>query len=531
MTADLTFYQRFEASALRHPERVALEVGGVSVSYGRLRAMASAMAAEIVAAHGVIPERIALVTRSRTVAAYVGYLAIQRLGASMVPLNPDYPQQRNVDIAQRAGVVLALADTAAMDMFDVLPRRFRPMVLELQADPAARPPADGVLPPVPADLDREAFVLFTSGSTGQPKGVPITQRNFSAHLAYNIPLYQVGPDSRLSQVFGLTFDAHAFDLFATWGGGATLVVPSSEDLYRPVDFIVDHRLTHWFSVPAVVRVAQRAGHLPLGRAGTLRHSIFGAEPVTVKLVQLWREVAPESEIHNVYGPTELSLTCTAHRLTGDAAGWAAGANGTVPIGTVYPHMEGVLLDEHGRPVRDGELCVRGPQRFNGYLDPLENVGRFVSYEPGGTAVTYDGTEPLTAAHWYRTGDRIRWEGERGEYLVHCGRLDHQVKIMGHRVEIGEVEAALHRHPDVFECAVVAVPVAEDTELVAAYTGREIPAAQLDTWLRSCVPLHMVPARVRHMDYLPLNENQKVDRRRLVELFTESAERISEGASR
>lgn len=511
----MTFYQRFETSALRYPDRVALEIGDQAVTYAELRRMTLALAVGIVEKYGGRPGRIALVTASRTLAAYTGYLAIQRVGASVVPLNPQYPQQRNLDIAQRAGVEVALTDTAAASLFTALPERFRPIVLIMEADRSAREPAAGVLPPVPCDLGQEAFMLFTSGSTGQPKGVPITQRNFSAYLNYNIPRYEVGPGSRLSQVFGLTFDAHAFDLFATWGGGGTLVVPSADDLFHPVDFIVERELTHWFSVPSVVRVAQQLGNLPLGRATSLRHSIFGAEPVTMKHVQLWRQVAPNSDIHNVYGPTELSLTCTEHRLTGDSAEWVAGANGTVPIGTMYRHMEGVLLDENGRPASEGELCVRGPQRFDGYLDPRENIGRFVSLHGDGPAVLYDGNEPLTGAHWYRTGDRIRWEGG---HMVHCGRLDHQVKIMGHRVEIGEVEAAMNRNPHVIECAVVALSVEGDTQLVAAYTGTELPREEIDIWLREHLPAHMVPARIQYLDRIPLNENQKIDRKRLAELF-------------
>jgi amino acid adenylation domain-containing protein len=518
---DMTFYQRFETSARRYPDRVALEVADQRITYAELRTMALALAEGIIERYGGRPGRIALVTASRTVPAYAGYLAIQRVGASVVPLNPEYPEQRNLDVAQRAGVEVALTDPAAAGLFSALPERFRPAVLVLETDRSAREPADGALPPVPADLEREAFMLFTSGSTGQPKGVPITQRNFSAYLSYNIPRYEVGPGSRLSQVFGLTFDAHAFDLFATWGGGGTLVVPSATDLFHPVDFIVERELTHWFSVPSVIRVAQQFGNLPLGRATSLRHSIFGAEPVTMKHATLWRQVAPESDIHNVYGPTELSLTCTEHRLTGDSAGWVAGANGTVPIGIMYPHLQGVLLDENGRPASDGELCVRGPQRFDGYLDPRENIGRFVSLHGDGPAIRYDGGEPLTDAHWYRTGDRIRWESH---HMVHCGRLDHQVKIMGHRVEIGEVEAAMNRNPHVIECAVVAVPVDGNTQLAAAYTGTELPREEIDLWLREHLPTHMVPARIQYLDRIPLNENQKIDRRRLTELFGAQDER-------
>lgn len=506
----LTFYRRFENSALRLPDRPALEIGAEVLTYAELRALALTLAERIVRKHGGVPRRVALVA-SRSVAAYAGYLAIQRLGAGVLPLNPDHPQQRNLDVAQRAGVEAALVDSRSAGLFQALPERYRPTVLELDdAERAGAAPLGDGLPPVPDDLDAEAYILFTSGSTGQPKGVPILQRHFSPFLTHNIPRFEIQPGSRLSGVFGLTFDAHAFDLFATWGGGGTLVVPTAAELYRPVEFIVERELTHWFSVPSVIREAQRLGNMPLGRAVTLRHSIFGAEPVTRQHVELWREVAPHTEIHNVYGPTELALCCTNHRLTGPSSDWPEYAGGTVPIGVMYPHMEGVLLDEDGLPAEQGELCVRGPQRFDGYLDPRENAGRFLSYEEGeGPAVGYDGTGPLTDRHWYRTGDRIRREDG---VLIHCGRLDQQVKLRGHRVEIGEVEAVLRRHPHVVDVAVVAV-TAEDgeTELAAAYAGREVEPAAFDAWLRDQMPLHMVPARIRLLDGLPLNDNGKTDR--------------------
>jgi acyl-CoA synthetase (AMP-forming)/AMP-acid ligase II len=247
---------------------------------------------------------------------------------------------------------------------------------------------------------------------------------------------------------------------------------------------------------------------------TLRHSLFGAEPVTVQDAEMWHEVAPDSAFHNLYGPTECTITCTEYRVPfTDRDAWAGAA--TVPIGRMYPSTEGVILGDDGLPADDGELCLRGPQRFDGYLDPRENVGRFVRYEEGSPAVVYDGTTPLTRDHWYRTGDRIRREGRD---MVHRGRLDHQVKIMGHRVELGEVEAALFRHPDIVSAGVVAVTAVGGTRLWAGYTGRPVPGPDLDRWLRGQVPLHMVPERVRHLDVLPLNENGKTDRAKLTEVL-------------
>ncbi|MFF9347890.1 AMP-binding protein [Streptomyces sp. NPDC014734] len=510
-----TLYQWFEESALRQPDHPALEVGDEVLSFAGLRALAMTLAERIVHKHGRAPRRVALVA-SRTVAAYAGYLAAQRLGAGIVPLNPDHPDQRNLDIAQRAGVEVALVGGRSAGLFARLPERHRPTVLELDEDERADGPVPEGTPPAAYDLDGEAYLLFTSGSTGQPKGVPILHRHISPYLAHNITRYGITPGTRLSQVFGLTFDAHVFDLFATWGGGGTLVVPSATDLYSPVDFIVERRLTHWFSVPSVVREAQRLGNLPLGRAVTLRHSLFGAEPVTAQHVALWREVAPASQIHNVYGPTELAICCTNHRLTGPSARWPQYPGGTVPIGVMFPHMEGVLLGGDGLPADEGELCVRGPQRFDGYLDPRENAGRFLSYEDGGRAVAYDGSAPLTDRHWYRTGDRVR---RVDGVMVHCGRLDQQVKVRGHRVEIGEVEAVLRRHPYVVDVAVAALPTDDgETELVAAYAGRAVDPAVFEAWLGDQVPLHMVPARIRRLDGLPLNDNGKTDRNALARIL-------------
>ncbi|MFG2641337.1 AMP-binding protein [Streptomyces sp. NPDC048370] len=516
-----TLYQLFEESALRHPDLPALEIGDEVLTYGELRALALTLADRIARKHGSLPTRVALAAH-RTVAAYAGYLAVQRLGAGVVPLNPDYPEQRNLDIAQRAGAEVALVAGRTAELFARLPERHRPTVLELdeaeRAEGAAVDVLERSLPAVPTDVDREAYLLFTSGSTGQPKGVPIRHRHAAAYLAHTIARYEVAPGARLTQTFGLTFDAHLFDLFGTWGGGGTLVVPLAADLFRPVDFIVERRLTHWFSVPSVVREAQRLGNLPPGRAVTLKHSMFGAEPVTAQHAELWRAVAPHARIHNVYGPTELTVCCTNHGLDGDSSQWPAFSNGTVPIGVAFPEMELVLLDEDGLPADEGELCARGPQRFDGYLDPRENAGRFLSYEEGaGPAVGYDGRTELTDRHWYRTGDRVRRENG---LLVHCGRLDQQVKVRGFRVELGEVEAAMHRHPYVIDAAVLALPGADgETELLAAYAGREVEPARFDAWLREVLPLHMVPGTLTHLaGGLPLNDNGKTDRKALARIL-------------
>ncbi|HEX6355503.1 AMP-binding protein [Actinophytocola sp.] len=507
---DRTLYEWFRHSADRFPGAPAVELAGAAVTYRELRELAETLAGRILGAHGHAPRRLALLA-DRTVLGFAGYLAALRLGAVVTPLHPTFPAARNATVCALAGAELVLADSAATAR----------LAADLPVTALSLSELDGpvaALPPYHGSLDDVAYVLFTSGSTGRPKGVPIRHRNLSPYIAHNIDRFEVGPGCRMSHTFDLTFDPSVFDMFVTWGGGATLVVPQRTDLLTPAAYIAGNALTHWFSVPSVVSVSAELGNLPAGAVDSLRYSVFIGEALTMSQARAWHAMAPDSVVENVYGPTELTVACAEYRLPRDPMDWPRTSNDTVPIGPIYEFLDWLVLDEHGAPAEEGELCVRGSQRFDGYLDAVDNEGRFLSHEDGRTR-PYDGSSDLTAAHYYRTGDRVRLEA--GEW-VHLGRLDHQVKIRGFRVELGEIEAAMRRCPGVRDAIVIAVGRGEDVELAGFHAGAPISSSALIRWLRKQVPIHMVPRRFTYLPEIPLNPNGKADRGRLRELLAAGA---------
>ncbi|GGU70003.1 amino acid adenylation protein [Streptomyces albospinus] len=506
--APQTLYDWFAASAARHGTRPALEIGGIALTYTELATAAEALASRLRRdlGLGAPPRRIGLLA-ARTAVAYAGYLAIQRLGATAVPLGPAFPPERNAAIATAARLDAVLADSTA----DHADRLGTPALTLTDAEllALAPQPLPAIHPARPHDL---AYILFTSGSTGVPKGVPIQHRNICAYLAQVVPRHAAGPGDRCSQTFELTFDPSVHDMFTAWGSGATLVVPTRGELLSPVRFINRRAITHWNSVPSAISLAHRLRALTPAALPTLRSSMFCGEPLTLGQADAWQQAAPHSTVENAYGPTELTVTCVTYRLPADRTAWPQPANGTVPIGTPHPDLQ-VL-------VHTGELCVRGPQRFPGYLDPAGNTGRFLA--PDGSP--YDPATPLTDAHWYRTGDRVGplAGGPADEPpLVHLGRDDQQVQVHGYRVELGEVEAALRALPGVLDAAVLPRATPAGTELTAAYTTGAAPTGgdDLRTALRTRLPAYMVPATLTALDSLPLNANGKLDRVALADVLT------------
>ncbi|MFD5078641.1 amino acid adenylation domain-containing protein [Streptomyces sp. NPDC058371] len=508
MSDPQSVYAWFARSAAEFTDHAALEVGDERLTYGELRDLAERLAARLATAcAGTPPRRVGLLT-GRSVTAYAGYLAVLRAGATVVPLNPEHPHSRTAGIAEAAGLDLILTDTpGAGDGLGLPELAWQPL--------ESVEPTDGPAPELPqpeAAPDDIAYIIFTSGSTGAPKGVPILHRNLSAYLGHVASRYEIGPGSRLSGTFDLTFDGSVHDLFVTWAAGGTLVVPMRSQLLSPVKTINSLRLTHWFSVPSLISFASRLGTLAPGSMPTLRWSVFGGEPLTLAAAREWQAAAPGSVLEVLYGPTELTISCTAYRLPPDPAQWPDTPNGTAPIGSCYPTLDFLLLDEDGRQADSGELCVRGPQRFPGYVDAANNAGRFLRPDPLATQATYGGGE-LTDQHWYRTGDRVALRDGR---LIHLGRTDQQVKIRGHRIELGEIEAMLREQAGVRDAIVLAMPAADgEPELRAAVSGTGCVSERLYSALGDRLPPYMLPRRISVLDQLPLNPNGKIDRRALL----------------
>ncbi|MGP4022514.1 amino acid adenylation domain-containing protein [Actinomadura sp. 3N407] len=460
----------------------ALRIGAESISYGRLHQRALRLAGDLVARGPRRPRRIG-VLGSRSEDMYAGLLAALYTGAAAVPLNPAFPPERlrhMIDAAPLDGLV---ADAKGL-----------PVVAELadalgDVQVVHRPAGPGLDEPLPSSPEDVAYILFTSGSSGRPKGVPVLHSNAAAYLRQIRARYDFTAADVFSQTYDLTFDLAMFDLFVGWGAGGTVVsVPKHVYVSLP-DFVAKHGITVWFSAPSMIGLVRKARGLEPGSLPGVRWSLFCGEALLVRDAAEWQEAAPNSRLENLYGPTELTISCSVHRFDPDRSPELA-VNDVVPIGTVHPRLRYLILGGEENEDGTGELCVTGDQMFPGYLDPADDGGRFLDHE---------------GRRWYRTGDLVR-HAEDGE-LAYLGRADHQVKINGVRVELAEVEAGLRRLAGVRE----AVAVAVEGRLVAFLTGDERPAAVLMKELASFYPRYLVPRHFAYVDDLPLNANRKVDR--------------------
>lgn len=497
----------FLAGAARNPDGGALLLAGRTWTYTEVRETALRWAHTMVSSLPR-PRRIGLLA-AHSDESYLGLLATAMTGAAVVPLNPDWPPARNANVARQADLDALIMDSAG--------EAHVPMIVEAVpslavlaphiAQPSgytgktwlgprdiARAPTCAL--PTPSAMDT-AYLLFTSGSTGHPKGVPISHANIDHFLTVNHARYNVGDHDRVAQAAEQTFDVAMFNMFLAWGSGALLCPASRRERLQPVEFVNTHGITVWSSVPGVVAFAMTQGMLPSSSMPGLEWSFFAGEQLRREHVEAWQEAAPNSVVENLYGPTELTVTCTAYRWD-PVLSPAHCVNGVVPIGVPSPGLRTHVRRER-EPGQRGELCVTGPQMFRGYLNPVDNADRFVWHE---------------GRRWYRTGDLVEIDPAAG--MVCLGRLDDQVKVRGHRVELGEVEATFLDHHRTDE-AIAVLPGPADDALIIFYTGDPVPESAARETLRRTLPEYMVPARIIRIPRLPRTGHGKIDRSALGEL--------------
>jgi amino acid adenylation domain-containing protein len=494
----------FLRSAELFPARPALETGGETITYEELRRRAVAIASTLRSHGSGDGPQLTAVFATRSATAFAGVLGVLLRGHGYVPLNPLYPIARNRLILERAGCRAIVADRAfagaVRELVAGLPNR----VLVVLPEDEKTSAEDVSLPE--ARADDPAYLLFTSGSTGTPKGVAVSHANVRAFLEAIEARYGINEDDRLSQMFELTFDLSAFDMFVAWERGACVCCPDAKQLLKPSDFIRDSALTLWFSVPSVAMFLQRFGALKPGAFPSLRLSLFCGEALTTRLAAAWAAAAPGSTVENLYGPTEATIACTAQRL--DERSSDCAVNGLVPIGTPLAGTSARVVDQSLRDVpagTAGELLLSGPQVVAGYWgDAATTAQSFVSHPELG--------------HSYLTGDRVLQLTPDGPF-AYLGRLDSQIKVLGHRVELGEVEAVVREEASAEAVAVGWPRTASGAAGIVAFVeSRSLDPLTLRDRVAARLPDYMVPRKLRLLPELPLTANGKLDRIALLDLL-------------
>jgi len=520
----------FLAAAGRFPGRSALEVEGKTLSYSQLGDIAAGLAATLQQHDAATTTPLTAVLAHRSVTAFAGILGALLRGHGYVPLHPGFPVERTTAMLERSGCSSIIVGSEALPALEaLLPRITRSLLLVLpgssdlsgwqSAFPGhtflgsreLRPQSEWQ--PVSAAPEATAYLLFTSGSTGVPKGVQVTHANIARFISIAVERYDISEHDRFSQMFEPVFDLSLFDMFVAWERGACVCCPDAGAARLPAKYIVDSGITIWFSVPSLAASMKLMRMLQDGLYPGLRLSLFCGEALLADIAAEWARAAPNSIIENLYGPTEATLACTLYRWDARLSPGES-LHGIVPIGLPFPGMTAMVADENlceTAPGQAGELLLSGPQLAAGYWnDPEKTAAAFVS-PPGRDAL------------YYRTGDLVSQPGP-GEPLHYLGRIDQQIKIRGNRVELGEIEAVLRDAAGVDLAVAVGWPVTPSgADGIVAFLGaRDVDLDSVRSKARRKLPGYMMPRDFRLMDEFPLNPNGKVDRKALLEMLGSSA---------
>lgn len=503
----------FEQQVAQTPDAIALRCENDSLSYAELNLKSNQLAHHLLSLGGGNADTLVAICLERSPTMLVSVLAVLKTGAAYVPLDPTYPQARILAMLQDSRVPLLLSQSVLRPRLPLAELAHLCQLvcvdeIALDTQPASNP----ALNIQPGHL---AYVIYTSGSTGTPKGVMVEHRALALHLQAILQHYQPTADDKVLQFASLSFDISLEQLFSAWlRGGCVVLVKRS--LLPPAELrallqtqavtIADIPPAYWQEMLAIDTLAQDLA--------ALRMLILGSEAVPAGLAQQTRARFPALTIFNAYGPTEAVITPTLYRLPGTLPAHTAPY---VSIGRARANTRVYILDARQQPLPlgiAGELCIAGEGLARGYLNaPALTAEKFLEIELFGRAERI-----------YTTGDLARWLPDGT--LDFLGRLDHQIKLRGYRIDLGDIEAALRAHPAVQEAVAVVYAKHTQKRLIAYLTlagGADASnvTAALKASLAARLPNYMQPSQLTVLERLPLTPNGKIDRNALAALAPDS----------
>lgn len=487
----MTLRERLLASAAQHGDNLALWTDAESLTYEALFARAESLSKHL---SQTLPTGAAIgIHMERETAAFVGILAAVLSNRPYIPLSPSFPLDRLkaiVDVAKPGAILTTTAtETSAQSLLEQLAQ---PLLL-MRHDGTT---FGGEAHDAP-DQTGTAYLMFTSGTTGTPKGVRVLTGNLCAYLDSIAPIANLTPQDRATQFFDLSFDLSVHDIFVTLCSGASMhVLPKARSM-AIVEFAVEQKLTTWFSVPSLAAFCERLKHLTPGALPDLKTALFCGEPLPVALTDRFMQAAPNASVWNLYGPTEATIAFTALHVENidDLDGLAV-----VPLGAPIGDQR-IKIDD------TGELLLGGTQVTPGYINARDqNESKFLD---------------IDGVRFYRSGDIV--EPSERFVALYKGRIDDQLKINGYRVELLEIDAAIRAAADTPEVAAVAWPISETgqaDQIIAFVCQPKQTATVIRKHCRDSLPTYMVPRKVIEVEKMPLTASGKIDRRQLVKTYLE-----------
>ena len=497
----------------------AIKYSGRTVSYDELSSKALAIASLLIE-RGARSDAIGILGQ-RSVDQYLGILGSIYAGCYWVPINQKYSVEKIISIVKSANIRYLICDKDGIELIQTIFNSSIPSPIELIIVPEGENNVDEewigstqlekVIPlnrPVDCNDRNIAYIMFTSGSTGMPKGVKVTRANVAAWLEGMNSYYQFDAGFIASQTYDMSFDLSVADIIFTWMNGGVLSVLSTEEHLMPFDYIIREKIQLWSSVPTLISFMHRMGLLEPNVFPNITVSIFCGEPLPKYLADAWQIAAPNSTIENMYGPTEATIWLTRYIYT-EKQRSKSFTNSILPIGLPFPNHVVEVISDQGEvlaPGQIGEIVYKGPQIAEGYFNnPSATKAAFLRF-------TWD----LDGSIWYKSGDLGFFN--TGGYLECIGRNDGQFKFGGRRIEVGEIEAVLRRYPQTVDAVVV--PLKDETgvikNIVALITSELTKDQELKIRKDSEQYLERIffPKIIFTIDAFPLTISGKVDRKAL-----------------